>query len=333
MSEVSIDSSIIPVHVAQGGVIHHLVVCSYKDLIEQLQGLCFETSRTKLSYVDDEGELITVMCEADFNEAVRTIRKIGQQVLCLIVEGTGVKSGVFVNKDVKLKSDDLKSVSDFNAQCLASIETLQKKVQADLEDIQRLSSLLELRRSKTPQTTPKQKEKEQEGVDTPVKVKEEESLKKDEQEPKKEKEEEEPKKEEQKEEPSCGIIDTCNGISKKVAKLCMEVSTEPMDDASSSVSQKCQSLFDESCATTTQYTERQARVSFEETRDVTAMIHDTTDKLLDQQLADKIANGYSLKRAQELAEEVQRICASLTKETNESCSAITKCIAEMVRNT
>jgi len=336
----------VSVDVIYEGIVQPLSVLSYEDLVEQMKRLFFDTETMRLSYVDDEGDRISVMCAADFSEAVRVLSLSGGPTLRLEFEGTRnlPSADVEVAKSCETsqnyepqtvlcdveeenqhvtspesceKTTKAPSSPEIAAQYLASIE---RNVQANLREIHYMASLLEQKPSMTepvdvdhtvntaPNTVPVVV------FVVPCKDENDES------------------NEEAVEDSAQNIVGTCNGVSRKVTEQCMEVSTADMKDVSNSVSQKCQTLFDESCAATAKNSAHQAMVSDAESRDAVALVQMTADKLLDLQRNARQSDE-ALRRNQELADEVQRICASLSEETTRSCNAITQCISEMVRNT
>lgn len=101
-------------------------------------------------------------------------------------------------------------------------------------------------------------------------------------------------------------------------------------DTAQRTAAQCETLFAAHAAETAVQCAGQAARSAAATRAAAALVSGTA-----AQLADALAPepGHARAEAQRLAEDVVTICARLAQETAESCSAITLCIAEMVRRT
>jgi len=293
--------------------IGRVVVQSYDELLKELNVLGYDLSTIKLTYVDEEGDRVSVRCSADFDEAVIAARGIDQQFVALNVRG---------NRTQRLgdAEEDEKKDNGSSNQTLELIEALQKKLEANLRDIQSISAFLDDNGVKIPPPCDVPKEEEEEEM--PLGVLDDCSQPV-------EAEDNSPNGME-----SGTVTEACSRESKKIMEECVEATASipsSTHKAAADVSQQCQALFEESCAKAAEQTAHQSRVSEAETRDVVNLVHGTTDKLLQQQKDDHDENQASLKRARELADEVQRICAALSKETSESCEAITRCVAEMVK--
>jgi len=307
----------VPVRLRYGDTVlaDDVVVQSYDELIELLGTIGFDLETIKLFYIDDEGDSISVKCTSDIAEGDRTSKCIGESVLSLNVEGHRPEVEHEEGSEDEGKG---KNEADFSAQCLASIESLQRQIQTNLREIQNLTSLLESSASRSSLNDDVKKPQiPEEPSPVPIESEERSNPEHGDEEVKEEEEEE-------------SIIAVCDGASKKVAKLCKETSTSDADQLSSAVSQKCQTLFDESCANTAEHSSRQSQISLDEARDVVALVRNATDRLLDEQKGEHFRDEASLKRAKELAQEVDRICADLSRETVRSCGAITRCVTEMV---
>jgi len=306
----------------------------YDELMNGLSTeLHFDLATVRLSYVDEEGDRVTVKCSADFEEAVRVSRIAEQKTLSLDLIGTQLCP---LPDDEEEKRMTKEGVASCNEETLQLIETLQKKLEANLREIQSISVFLDnngVRISQGLHATPHLPDQDEKPVEIspePLEVKkdEEESfvvVSRDDDAP--------AASDQTKVEEDGGIVNTCNEASKKVMDQCVQVATSipsSTNQVAASVSEQCQALFNESCAKTAKETAHQAEVSQSETRDVVNLVQTTTDKLLDQQQRD--CDDAALKKARELAEEVQRICTALSKETSDSCQAITRCVSEMVRN-
>jgi len=298
----------------------HIVTESYDGLVEQLVKLHFDPDSLSLSYIDEDNDRISVKCSLDFIQLVRETREKGQKVAVLSVDGTRIlpqKTPTPAVDIVEEKTDEKKKAFvAYTCQTLDLIEGLQKKLEENLREIQNISAVLESSSSKEPQEPQDsvQEMEQQQKVVVPVVEEAKVVCNSDRDE---------------------NIVDSCNGASKKVIDQCVElVSTLPSytNQVSSTVSHLCQTIFDESCAKTNQQSARQVELSQAETRDVVNLVRDTTDKLLERQERDRVLDDAGLKRAKELAEEVQHICANLSKETADSCQAITRCVSEMVQN-
>ena len=133
-------------------------------------------------------------------------------------------------------------------------------------------------------------------------------------------------------------MEQCNGLSKKIVERCMGLSSAlPVftGKLADEISQRCCLLFDESSAVLERQAEQQAERAARQSLEAAAMVNKETDELLqrqqeqlEQHQKEDEKNGTS---AKQLAHQVADICTKLSKETADSCEAITRCIAEMVR--
>jgi len=295
----------------------------------------------KLSYVDEDGDRVMVLCSADFDEAVRYFSGIGQSVVKLDIFAAKVAPSPPSPKELIVpsvqKEGDEAAPQDAD---FLLIEALQKKLEAGLRELQSISRLLDLHGVKSPalspsiQFTPRQLELEKDDEDEGNGVTEE---------PEPVSVIDSPENSSPKvtfldvipSEDDPAVVNVSKDASKIIVHDCVDsaspvpVSTHVL---SNTVSQQCKALFDESCAKTAEQTARQAEISQVESKGVVDLVQSATDKLLEQQERDRKENEKQLKRARELADEVQRICTALSKETADSCDAITRVVAEMVRS-
>jgi len=134
------DMNDVEVRLYDNGEIGRVKVKSYGDLLNFLSLSCYELSTVKLNYVDEEGDCVSVKCSADFNEAVIAALSVGQQFVTMNVKGT--RNTTLCNTMKDDKDDKKKNLESRCTQTVTLIEALQKRLEANLREIQSISSFL-----------------------------------------------------------------------------------------------------------------------------------------------------------------------------------------------
>lgn len=287
------------------GTLHRYTVRTLAELCALLRAE-HGGSSPALSYVDDDGDRVAVTGEADFREAVRFARTQGAKAVRLDLAWAPPVSAV--------------SAPEADTRALGSahgtLDAMQRRIASNIREISRLAALVDAGRR--PGTSPSDAASES--------VQPEDAQKEAQVEQQQEQEEAlEEMTVAEMPEPSAppsevGAEDNAAVASNRegVAAVC--------EDAAQRTAARCGELFAARAAETAAQCAGQAARSAAETRAAAALVNGTAG-----QVAAALAPGARRAETQRLAEDVVAICARLAQETAESCSAITLCIAEMVR--
>lgn len=329
MAEHGTDEAVV-VKTLHGGALHRHTVRTLAELRGVLGGA------PELSYVDDEGDRVAVTGEADFREAVRFARAQGARAVRLDLAWPAPVS---------------------SAPARGALDAMQRRIESNMREISRLAALVnpvdphdpvsevghedddEHEEEKQEEKQEQEEKQKQEQVDGETKMQTETQT------------EQQPEAEEQEQQQE-GVEQQREEVEHETPKEQLEEEHEmempepsapPSEveeeeggiaaacrDTAQRTAAQCETLFAAHAAETAVQCAGQAARSAAATRAAAALVSGTA-----AQLADALAPepGHARAEAQRLAEDVVTICARLAQETAESCSAITLCIAEMVRRT